>query len=735
MSLFREQFYNQAIRPRLARFSSDVSVSHILPHLPCLTIVDREEIMAKKEASGNYIAMQLLLDNIRRRDNWPEEFLRALRECESFELADEINVIYDRIRGIPNVAKTAPAPPFPPVTSVAASTTTVTIHTIPPTPPAQAIPPPQYHPIHSIAGSNSETQDTSSAPIPETQPPKQTPSPSPPPENVYQHEMNSVPSQASEPAGASEVPLQISTDSDASKTEASVLDALNGMGSSEQTTTSLPPSENDDPTTNAEKSISISSQIQPTMPCTSQILEGTPGPVVDKATVTSEKAPIQETHSNILRGPVETSEPMESEVLQTENDTSAETGRQGDSSETVHAAAPIAANAQMSITQDFSKPGILLDLNSDSSVEPCSLSSSGLEISQEHSQSRAGAVPIVEAESHGLGSGVVEIREEPAQSRGEAVEAESPIMVSSEEEIREEPAQSRVEAVEAGSPVMVSSEEEIREEPSQSRVEAVEAESPVMVSSEEEIREELVQNGAESVPPVDAESPAMVSSEEDIREEPAQNRVEAVEAESTAMVSSEEDIREELLQNGAEAVPPVQSECLLMVSSDEEVRQKPAQNGAKTAPCLLDSASQALENTSDSAAVEALNQPVEDYYSLSENQTLVNEVHFAEEAPVENLNGLPPSVQQDDRYISEEQSTLNHIDVPEASAHGSEADHEKSAMISGKEQESNPAAPGNAPQAEQREEGRPELFLINNLHLIAAAGILSAVFVAWKINH
>lgn len=60
----------------------------------------QEEVEAKKDTSGNFIAMQTLLDNLRRREKWPDEFITALRNCEYKELADEMSAIYDRIRGI-----------------------------------------------------------------------------------------------------------------------------------------------------------------------------------------------------------------------------------------------------------------------------------------------------------------------------------------------------------------------------------------------------------------------------------------------------------------------------------------------------------------------------------------------------------------------------------------------------------------------------------------------------------
>ncbi|XP_046872490.1 mitochondrial antiviral-signaling protein isoform X2 [Hypomesus transpacificus] len=54
-----------------------------------------DEIVAKKEQAGNYNAMQLLVDCLKRRENWPEELISALRACEHDVLAQEIQDKYN----------------------------------------------------------------------------------------------------------------------------------------------------------------------------------------------------------------------------------------------------------------------------------------------------------------------------------------------------------------------------------------------------------------------------------------------------------------------------------------------------------------------------------------------------------------------------------------------------------------------------------------------------------------
>ncbi|KAG7334181.1 hypothetical protein KOW79_002588 [Hemibagrus wyckioides] len=144
-----DKLYNEVIRKMMAELATNVKVREIIVHLPCLTISDREEIDAKRETSGNYNAMVLLLDSLRRRENWPDQFILALKNCEQWTLADVISKAYDSIRGIHTTdtfdasvspaAPPAPAPapaaaaPIPAPSQVQASekVTTVTIHKVP----------------------------------------------------------------------------------------------------------------------------------------------------------------------------------------------------------------------------------------------------------------------------------------------------------------------------------------------------------------------------------------------------------------------------------------------------------------------------------------------------------------------------------------------------------------------------------------------------------------------------
>ncbi|KAM4624889.1 mitochondrial antiviral-signaling protein [Polymixia lowei] len=115
MSYIGDKLYNNYIRKNLAVIASNVRMQEIIAHLSCLTQSDRELIEAKKDNSGNYIAMMLLLDCLRKRESWPEEFITALEACEQFKIAAEIKAEYNSLKVHNN-----PNPPSPPSTVVMA---------------------------------------------------------------------------------------------------------------------------------------------------------------------------------------------------------------------------------------------------------------------------------------------------------------------------------------------------------------------------------------------------------------------------------------------------------------------------------------------------------------------------------------------------------------------------------------------------------------------------------------
>ncbi|XP_016401056.1 flocculation protein FLO11-like [Sinocyclocheilus rhinocerous] len=416
MSFTREQFYNEAIRPNLARFSSTVKVRDILPHLPCLTFTDREEVEAKREISGNFTAMQTLLDNLRRREKWPDEFITALRNCEHRELANEMSATYDRIRGITNNA--APAAPTPrPAPAPAASytssgstttTTRVTVHAVPATTPPLLIPPSRGAPASSTASSNTAAPEPSPAPV---KPP--TPVPAPSPEPVSQAEVAPpvvAPSQAPPPpeVSVSKVSLPVPTLTGAAENKTPALDNSDGLALTDRTTISSSTGEALLSTSSAQAFSSDTSTSQSqitklyTTSQTSPKSKKTQVPTADIDIDPSERLPVQDTNPPLrmertFQEPEEISDPTANERVQGNNTVglpvfnNAPTNSTTTAQATSSAPAEVVTHSPSSIDQEcFSKPEVLQHPEPQQNraeilpvfqEEPCSVVSGDLEIS------------------------------------------------------------------------------------------------------------------------------------------------------------------------------------------------------------------------------------------------------------------------------------------------------------------------------------------------------------------
>ncbi|XP_013986169.1 interferon promoter stimulating protein 1 isoform X1 [Salmo salar] len=96
MSSFSREKLSLHLRRRMGVFVTRVKATELIIYLPCLTPSDKEEILAKKDFSGNYAAMQLLLDYVQKRMNWPEELMSALEMLEHQDLADELKAEWNK---------------------------------------------------------------------------------------------------------------------------------------------------------------------------------------------------------------------------------------------------------------------------------------------------------------------------------------------------------------------------------------------------------------------------------------------------------------------------------------------------------------------------------------------------------------------------------------------------------------------------------------------------------------
>uniref|UniRef100_A0A3Q3XM01 Mitochondrial antiviral-signaling protein n=1 Tax=Mola mola TaxID=94237 RepID=A0A3Q3XM01_MOLML len=186
MTFASDKLFNGYLRRNMPTIVSKVKVREIIPHLPCLTGHDMETIEAKRETCGNYDGMVLLLDCLKRRENWPEEFILALEQCGHQTIADGIRNEYDNLRCInsKSAAVTLPAEASAPLEPAAQASPSLEI---PEHPVSQDAPLPE--PV-------SEPAQIEVAPAPSTPPPSpetirtQPASASPPPQGeiIYHQE-------------------------------------------------------------------------------------------------------------------------------------------------------------------------------------------------------------------------------------------------------------------------------------------------------------------------------------------------------------------------------------------------------------------------------------------------------------------------------------------------------------------------------------------------------------------
>ncbi|RVE56848.1 hypothetical protein OJAV_G00210400 [Oryzias javanicus] len=184
MSFASDQLYNTYIRRNLPTIASKVKVREVIVHLPCLTSHDRENIEAKRDTNGNHDAMVLLMECLKRRENWPEQLIQALEACEHTRLAAEVRTAYEALTGA-NSNASGP----PPGTVVRAHVHPAPAASPPSIPDGAAVaPPPEVPPVPAEPAiqAPSPLQNTPEPPPSEAQlstptevPPTVTPPPSP----------------------------------------------------------------------------------------------------------------------------------------------------------------------------------------------------------------------------------------------------------------------------------------------------------------------------------------------------------------------------------------------------------------------------------------------------------------------------------------------------------------------------------------------------------------------------
>ncbi|XP_069567772.1 mitochondrial antiviral-signaling protein [Brachyistius frenatus] len=203
MSYASDKLYNGYLRVKMPVIVTRVKPRDIMMYLPCLTAHDREEIEAKTETRGSFNGMTLLLECLKRRENWPDQFIEALEACEHRALAAEVRAEYNALKRGNN--STPSSPP----------TTVITAH-VHPAPPASHLSGPESG-ADSAAAAAAPPAEAPPAPpepapqapppleTPESKPPKAVSSPEPVPEPPQSTQVE-VPSPPSTPPPSPETP-------------------------------------------------------------------------------------------------------------------------------------------------------------------------------------------------------------------------------------------------------------------------------------------------------------------------------------------------------------------------------------------------------------------------------------------------------------------------------------------------------------------------------------------------
>ncbi|KAK5917138.1 hypothetical protein CgunFtcFv8_012053 [Champsocephalus gunnari] len=376
MSSASDKLYNGYLRRNMPTIVSRVKVREVMIHLPCLTSHDRENIEAKREVRGNYDGMVLLLDCLKRRESWPEQFIKALEACEQPILAAGLRTEYDTLRGTSNSNPSsplttvvrahvhlAPSASHLSTTESGANSQAAAAAALPAEAPAPAEPLAQASPSFEIPvqpqappSAEAKVPEVVSPPQPtqgEVEPPPSTP---PPESNSHQEPVENCESDIEDVSGDdAAIPDQVS----AGNSEVLIDTEAPPQPPAEELETETPSMQ--DP---VETRTTTSTEISPPQsPSPSQMNSG----VTDGSsflTLTPERPPVQDTTPPVDMKPApvllpeETSEPPATQVIESSPQTETEAAT---------SPLPVAAETVSSVCDDssvcLSKPGPLLSIH------------------------------------------------------------------------------------------------------------------------------------------------------------------------------------------------------------------------------------------------------------------------------------------------------------------------------------------------------------------------------------
>ncbi|XP_049918095.1 polycystic kidney disease protein 1-like 3 [Epinephelus moara] len=350
MSFASDRLYNEYVRRKMPTFVDKVDVGEIIYHLPCLTAHDREHIEARRQNRGNREGVVMLLDCLKRRENWPEQFIEALEACEQCTLAAEMRAKYNTLRGIRQAAVAPPAevsaPPepaeasAPPEPAEASAPPEPAEASAPPEPAAQASPPVQPQAPQSSAA---QVPEAVSPPEPVPEPPQSTqaevaPPPStPPPSPATPHTQPTTPPPPQRKTNSHQEPVENSESDiqDVSADDVVIPDQVSA-GNREVSISSVDAPQPSHPVEQCETDTASPDPLQTTTTSTEVSPPQSPSAaqmnsdVTDGSsflTLTPERPPVQDTSPpgdfKAVLQPEETSEPPAAQVVESSPQTEA----------------------------------------------------------------------------------------------------------------------------------------------------------------------------------------------------------------------------------------------------------------------------------------------------------------------------------------------------------------------------------------------------------------------------
>uniref|UniRef100_A0A8C5PDW7 Mitochondrial antiviral-signaling protein n=1 Tax=Leptobrachium leishanense TaxID=445787 RepID=A0A8C5PDW7_9ANUR len=107
---FAEDKFHQYLKENMQSLT-DITLTEILMYLPCLTTQNQEKLRQRVLLNGNEATLWEFITDLKKRDNWANQFLSALRKCRQYRLADDLQSVYDSYSPVKRASEPRNPPP------------------------------------------------------------------------------------------------------------------------------------------------------------------------------------------------------------------------------------------------------------------------------------------------------------------------------------------------------------------------------------------------------------------------------------------------------------------------------------------------------------------------------------------------------------------------------------------------------------------------------------------------